>query len=291
MRAFFIGVIVLFFGASAVFGNSDIYNETEFVLVNQQTPSPLSLNSEQNEIEIYLGGILPPKGLPDDDWDFLTHPPHMFAIPAGNVGIGLPIPTQKLEVAGIIYSNTGGFKFPDGTIQTSAASVSGEGNTLDQAYDEGGPGAGRTIFADDGAVNIEGSDGLTVTGNVGIGTITASEKLDVDGTVLMTGFKMPTDAIEGYVLTCDGSGVGTWQPGDSVGGIDGSGTTGFLPKFVGSITIGDSAIYESGDNIGIGTTNPQTKLDVEVTNDGAASFEISRFSRRRTASRRYRLFL
>jgi hypothetical protein len=39
----------------------------------------------------------------------------------GNVGIGTTAPSQKLEVAGTIYSTSGGFKFPDGTTQTTAA--------------------------------------------------------------------------------------------------------------------------------------------------------------------------
>jgi hypothetical protein len=38
----------------------------------------------------------------------------------GNVGIGTTDPTEKLEVAGTIYSTTGGIKFPDGTTQTTA---------------------------------------------------------------------------------------------------------------------------------------------------------------------------
>ena len=42
-------------------------------------------------------------------------------------------------------------------------------NTLDQAYDEGGVGAGRIIAADSGAVSIEGSDGFQVTGTSGTG--------------------------------------------------------------------------------------------------------------------------
>lgn len=43
-------------------------------------------------------------------------------------------------------------------------------NTLDEAYDEGGAGAGRTITADNGAVEIEGAGGLRVVGpNVDIG--------------------------------------------------------------------------------------------------------------------------
>jgi predicted heme/steroid binding protein len=40
----------------------------------------------------------------------------------GNVGMGTSTPTQKLEVAGTVYSTSGGFKFPDGTTQTTAAS-------------------------------------------------------------------------------------------------------------------------------------------------------------------------
>ncbi|NOZ62762.1 MAG: hypothetical protein GXO74_13910, partial [Calditrichaeota bacterium] len=56
------------------------------------------------------------------------------------------------------------------------------GNTLDMAYDEGGPGAGRTITADAGAVNIAGQDGLVVQGKVGIGTTNEPiAKLDVEG--------------------------------------------------------------------------------------------------------------
>ena len=42
--------------------------------------------------------------------------------------------------------------------------ASGVGNTLDQAYDQGGPGVGRTITADNGAVQILGPGGLEVLG-------------------------------------------------------------------------------------------------------------------------------
>lgn len=41
-----------------------------------------------------------------------------------NVGIGTASPAQKLTVAGTIQSTSGGFKFPDNTTQTTAASVS-----------------------------------------------------------------------------------------------------------------------------------------------------------------------
>ena len=46
----------------------------------------------------------------------------------GNVGIGLTNPLSKLSVQGTVESTTGGFKFPDGTVQSTAAtSVAGKG--------------------------------------------------------------------------------------------------------------------------------------------------------------------
>jgi hypothetical protein len=97
-------------------------------------------------------------------------------------------------------------------------------------------------------------------GNVGIGVNDPQHKLDVAGTVQMTGFKMPTGAVEGYVLTSDASGVGTWQL--APGGWSGSGTINYITKFTGSSSLGDSVICENSGNIGIGTTSPSGKLDV-----------------------------
>ncbi|UCC45255.1 MAG: hypothetical protein JSU65_04875 [Candidatus Zixiibacteriota bacterium] len=51
--------------------------------------------------------------------------------------------------------------------------------------------------------------------SVAIGPLYPSARLDVDGDVQMTGFKMPTGASDGHVLTSDGSGNGTWQAASS----------------------------------------------------------------------------
>jgi len=50
---------------------------------------------------------------------FLAIP--LFGFSQNKVGIGTPAPSEKLEVAGIIYSNQGGIRFPDETLQETAA--------------------------------------------------------------------------------------------------------------------------------------------------------------------------
>jgi len=76
----------------------------------------------------------------------------------------------------------------------------------------------HTYVDNNGAWRLD--NGFTMTtklivdtlGRVGIGTTTPSHKLEVAGTTSTRGFRMPTGATAGYVLTCDASGYGRWQP-------------------------------------------------------------------------------
>jgi hypothetical protein len=79
---------------------------------------------------------------------------------------------------------------------------------------------------------------------VAIGTNNPAAPLHVNGTALMTGFKLTTGAANGYVLTSNSSGVGTWQLQWSKNG---------------------SKIYYNSDNVGIGTTSPGYPLTVNGT--------------------------
>ena len=70
---------------------------------------------------------------------------------AGNVGIGTTIPNSKLEVAGMIHSTSGGFKFPDGSIQVTAAS---------EPYRQPDRAAGNVVLDDNGEARVELPDSL-----------------------------------------------------------------------------------------------------------------------------------
>ena len=63
----------------------------------------------------------------DNDDTFRIHDPgvgdRMVVTHNGDMGIGTSSPTQKLTVAGTIESTSGGVKFPDGSVQTTAAAA------------------------------------------------------------------------------------------------------------------------------------------------------------------------
>jgi hypothetical protein len=77
--------------------------------------------------------------------------------------------------------------------------------------------AGALVASSAGSSTGEGAlSAITVSpsGAIGIGTSSPAPDvaLDVAGTVQMTGVRLPTDAVAGYVLTTDAQGAGAWQP-------------------------------------------------------------------------------
>jgi hypothetical protein len=76
------------------------------------------------------------------------------------------------------------------------------------------------------------------------------------------------EVIATAAAAADSSVVGNWSVvPSSGGGITGNGTTNIIPRWDGATVLADSAIAQSGTNIGIGTTSPFTNLTVYGATD------------------------
>jgi hypothetical protein len=112
----------------------------------------------------------------------------------------------------------------------------GGGNTLDQAYDQGGAGAGRMITADSGAVTIEGAGGLVLD---------AGNLLQTPGDPALVGsLGLGTDPLSVYVSGRYAYVVDTVSDDLKVIDVSDPGS----PSLAGSLGIGSSprSVYVSG---------------------------------------------
>jgi|GEM_PF-2129562 len=92
----------------------------------------------------------------------------------GNIGIGIGNPGYKLSVAGVIQSSTGGFRFPDGTTQITAASGGGTISATNVSAGAFGAntGGGNYSFPNNlsATANINASGLVSASANTSIGT-------------------------------------------------------------------------------------------------------------------------
>jgi len=161
---------------------------------------------------------------------------------SGNVGIGTATPGAKLEVGG-----------------TASTITNSTGNlTISTGGDNG-----NILLMPNG------------TGNVGIGTTSPSSLLSVGASsqfqVNSSGdivklknltYSWPSSHTINGFLKDDGSGGLSWTTIAGAGGVTGTGTPGYLPKWNTSSDLNNSIIYQNGSNVGIGTTEPGEKLEV-----------------------------
>lgn len=136
------------------------------------------------------------------------------------VGIGISNPNSKLEVAGLVHSTTGGFKFPDGSTQTTAA----EGLWVDDSY------------------------GIHYNDNVGINTTSAStdKSLYINGGsnfVALEAYNSTSRAIAGETST-----------GRAIFGLANN-TSGYAGYFTGKVSFSDRLERQSDNNTYIDFTN------------------------------------
>ncbi len=182
----------------------------------------------------------PPGGLisihPDVEFvvDKTNVPAGRFVIKSnGNVGIGIALPGEKLTVGGTIESTSGGFKFPDGSIQETA----GGGTSLWAKADS------NIFYAD---------------GNVGIGVKEPLAKLTVGDNIAGS-----YPGVPGITIGNPSGATAIWMGKDSRNGLH----IAWLDPNYGDITVsgGKPLVLQryGGGNVGIGTTDPgMDKLDV-----------------------------
>jgi len=169
-----------------------------------------------------------------------NHGNYLMVTNNGNVGVGTTGPQAVLAVG------------PTSQFQVNATGSITTSGTITQT-------GGANTFSGITAFNA-GITSATFTGNVGIGSLSPGQKLDVQGTVRTTGFAMTGQSpLVGYVLTAsDSSGNATWSP---AGGIEG------WTVFGGNVytTVGN-------ENVGIGTTTPQGGFVVTNGNVGIGTW-------------------
>lgn len=130
---------------------------------------------------------------------------------------------------------------------TGSATISGDSN--------GNIGIGTVSASNKVAIGSTGGSNFDTNGNLGIGTtnIPSGDKLYVAGQITSTtGLKVPAGAGAGYVLVSNSVGLGTWMTPASVGaGATASGWT-----------TDSSTKTTTTYNVGIGSTVPGQVLDV-----------------------------
>jgi hypothetical protein len=166
----------------------------------------------------------------------------------GNVGIGTSSPSAKLDVAGTVNA------YGNGSVALQWGDTSALGAL---SFDTSANPVIRSVSSKPLVFQTNGANErmrITSAGNVGIGVTNPSARLHVDGTVR---FSSSGDRI----FIADGS-FGTFELGDIDGVSDEAKIVGNGSNIIISNT-GTETLTCSGNNrVGIGTTSPQSKLDV-----------------------------
>jgi hypothetical protein len=202
----------------------------------------------------------------------------------GNVGVGTSSPNQTLE----IYRNNSseGYQAPGLTIQqagTGDATINFllTGVRRFQMGVDNSDSDKFKIFSDNGG-NFSGS-GITIdtSGNVGVGTNNPNIYGD-DGMVNSLALQAVGTNQHGQI-TAAGTGAGNGQIalGNStirravIAAVDGSHLLFYVNNANSGMTALEALRITSGGKVGIGTTNPAAKLDVNAGSNAAAAINVT----------------
>ena len=176
----------------------------------------------------------------------------------------------------------------------------GQGSESSPAIDVGGPGGGGGLYSPAGGglsfvtdaadSPIEHMRIATTTGNVGIGTKTPSQKLEVNGGVRLTPTSIAPTALDGTIYYDNNAGVnkfkchenGTWKDcvASGGGGVSAA-SAGQVAFYTGTNTVGGNNNFFWNDTfrrLGIGTGNPGFDLHINSASTAATGIAIQNSS-------------
>ena len=111
------------------------------------------------------------------------------------------------------------------------------------------------LLAADSDLLVPSQKAIKTYADTKISSVSAtSPMVSTGGTSPTLSIPQATSSANGYLSSTDWSAFN--------GKVSGTGTTNYVPKWTGSTALGNSLIYDSGTNVGIGTTSPGSKLDV-----------------------------
>lgn len=203
-------------------------------------------------------------------WNGTTLTDGLIFDSGANVGIGTITPTQKLDVAGT--TRTSSLQITNGAANDFILKSDANGNAswINASSVETDPKVGALT-----SNKIPKWNGTTLTdglvfdngANVGIGTVTPTQRLDVSGTTKTTNLQITGGASNGFVLKSDSSGNASWVNVNTLAYTEtdpkvGTLTSNKIPKWNGT-TLADGTIFDNGNKVGIGTTTPVGELHVK----------------------------
>ncbi|MEO9966223.1 MAG: hypothetical protein ABJF11_10565 [Reichenbachiella sp.] len=186
---------------------------------------------------------------PDGSWDWSNG---IILLRGGNVGIGITSPQESLDVAGHAVADGNFITTGSLSFNTSATPSSSVGN---ESYISWNSTTSRLHFQTENS-GVQDRMVIGDDGNVGIGTITPQESLDVAGHAVADGNFITTGSLSFNTSATPSSSVGNESY------ISWNSTTSRLHFQTENSGVQDRMVIGDDGNVGIGLTDPSETLDV-----------------------------